>query len=307
MKHRKYILIIIFCCLAFFAKAQNIENLISQTEEYLSVYDILSPWVEYYSLKDFSFSEEELKDIDLENDSIEGYNIISIFQNRILDNIDKIAHHKDFPQKGSDLFLAAPDNKLFNFTLFENTGGSYKSFISIIYYKENNDLVYYEYSNGENTNNPVFAPDGYFSIDTIQTNSGVKYLLQGCVITCMTCCSQYITLIQFENDHPVCEFSYQLNTRGAGLSAVLTDWNPDWEWLEKNIIYYNDTTKIITIEYATDDLTHDCFCEQECNNDTYRGESGDEYPVIHRNCHCVFAFNGETFELIEQCWQKRKE
>ncbi|MCL2597969.1 MAG: hypothetical protein FWD66_10055 [Paludibacter sp.] len=145
----KYVFFIIFCSIASIAKAQSIDELIAQTNEYLVVYDdtlcFHSMWSncpEYYSLKDFNFTKEELEDINIENDSIENWAVISIFQNRILENIDKIAHHKDFPQKGSEFFLTSPDDKLFNFKLFENTGGTHKSYISVMYYKEDGKVIY---------------------------------------------------------------------------------------------------------------------------------------------------------------------
>ena len=183
---QKIIFFILFCniaCIACSAKIkveiESIDKLIAQTEKYLAVYDTLRPCCEYYyPIKDFT--EQELAKLkengDIKNDSIDSWYVIDVFQERILENIDKIAHHKDFPKKGSGFFLVSPDNKLFNFTLFENTGGSYRSRISVIYYKENNEIKYYE---NRNTNGNIFNTDGYYSIDTIQTNSGVKYLLQG--------------------------------------------------------------------------------------------------------------------------------
>ncbi|MDR2009974.1 MAG: hypothetical protein LBQ22_05785 [Bacteroidales bacterium] len=187
-KQMKTIFTITFFSIVFFAKAQRIEKIIEQTEEYLAVYGGLSPWVENYPIGDFKFTEWELENVEIENDSISGYYIISIYQDKILANIDKIANHKDFPQKGSEFFLVSPDNKLFNFTLFENTGGSYKSNISVIYYKENGIILYKEDYNEINRQHQsnFFNSDGYYSIDTIQTDSCVKYLLQGSVIGCNT-------------------------------------------------------------------------------------------------------------------------
>jgi hypothetical protein len=296
MNYLKHTYLIIFCSIAFVAKAQNLNKLIDRTNEYMSIYDTLSPWHGNYAIKDFDFTEEELTTADGEkltyNDSIDPYTVIDIYQSRILDNIDKIAHHKDFPKQGSELFLASPDNKLFNFALFENTGGSYKSYISFMYYIENDKIVYYGNNRDEsrNSENFEFNTDGYEQIDTIQTKNGVKYLLQGSVVGCNTCLREYITLVRFEGGKPVCDFSYQLNTRFG--SSQQFD--------------YDAETKTITIAYETDDHTSDCYCEQECDDkDTYRGNSSYYENGTPKDCRCVFVFNGETFELTEECWQKK--
>ena len=284
----KYILSIIFCILTFFAKAQSIDKLIAQTEEYLTVYNTLSSWAKPYTIKDFNFTKQELKDVSVKNDTIDNFDVIIIFQGRILENIDKIAHHKDFPKKGSDFFVSSPDKKLFNFVLDEKTGGSYRSRLSCIYYLENNKIIYKEcgYSDTLIVNGikvvernfdltSLFNRDGYYSIDTIQTNSGVKYLLQGDVIYCNTCLDRYITLVKFENGSPVSEFSYELSSR--------------FGYVEQ--FDYDAVTKTITIAFETDDLTG-----RESDYDTY-----DEY------CKSVFTFDGETFELTESYWKKTKK
>jgi len=278
----KNILFIIFCSIAFFAKAQSIEKLITQIEKDLFVYERLSPWDNGYSVKDFNFTEQELDEIKsdiskdlmeelmLDRDSIQSYYVIEIFQERILENIDKIAHHKDFPKKGSEFFLVSPDSKLFNFVLDGKTGGSYRSQISAVYYRENNKIIYEE--KGWESGSSFFNTDGYNSIDTIQTNSGVKYLLQGSVIGCNTCLRQYIKLLHFENGEPVSDFDIALPSRFGSVEQFA----------------YDVKTKTITIEYESDDQNGMYDYENGC---------GDYY-------YEVYLFNGETFESIETHWKK---
>ena len=260
---------IIFCSIAFFCKAQNIEKLITQTKEYLTVYDGLSPWVEYYPITDFKFTEQDLENVEIGNDSISGYDVIYIYQEKIIANIDKIAYHKDFPKEGSELFRVSPDKKLFNFVIYENTGGSYKSNISVIYYKENDVILYKE---GYSEDSQFFNTDGYYSIDTIQTDSCVKYLLQGSVIGCNTCFGQYIDLLHFENGEPISDFEYELGSRFGNVEQL----------------NYDAKTKTITIEYEEDDQNGVYDDEKEC---------GDYHFEVYR-------FNGKTFELIETHWKK---
>jgi hypothetical protein len=271
----KNILFIIFCSITFFAKAQSIEKLITQTAEYIAVYHTLSPCCgQGYAVKDFDFTKEELHYDDgrevAKNDTVDCSHVIQIFQARILDNIDKIAHHKDFPNKGSEFFLVSPDNKLFNFVLDAQSGGSYHSLISVVYYMENNKIIYEEkdWKDGRT----FFNTDGYDSIDTIQTNSGVKYLLQGGVIGCNTCLRQYIKLLHFENNEPVSDFDIELPSRFGSVKQF----------------DYDAKTKIITVEYESDDQNGGYNYENNC---------GDYY-------YEVYLFNGETFESIETHWKK---
>ena len=270
----KTIFTIIFCSIAFFCKAQRIDKLIAQAEEYLTIYNGLNPRVEYYPIIDFNFTEQDLENIEIENDSINGYDVISIYQKKILATIDKIAYHKDFPKKGSNLFLASPDKKLFNFTIFENTGGSYKSRISVIYYKENAAILYNEsYSEDSRQYQSVFFnTDGYHSMDTIQTDDRVKYLLQGRVSVCNTCVSQYIKLLHFKDGEPISDFEYELGSRLGSVEQF----------------NYDAKTKTITIEYEQDDQNAGYDYEKECGD--YRLE--------------VYRFNGKTFESIETHWKK---
>ena len=216
----------------------------------------------------------------MKNDSINCDYVLSIFENRIFANIDKIVRHKDFPKKGSKLFEISPDKKLFHFSLDMQGFGSYRSRFSVLYYMENNKIIYKAgygdtlIVNGikevEGNFNAPFHSDGYGRIDTIQTNNGVKYLLQGAVKTCNTCLTQYITLVKFENGKPVSEFDYDLEFQ-----------------FERDVQFeYDAKTKTITIAFERDDVS-------DSNYDEYSKE--------------VYTFNGETFELTEDCWKKTKK
>ncbi|MDD4067455.1 MAG: hypothetical protein PHG98_02945 [Bacteroidales bacterium] len=274
----KKLLFILFCSISFFTNAQSIDELITQTEKNLSIYEQISPWKDDYLVSYFDLSKEELideegKEIE-ENGIIDQFLVQHIYQKRILKNIDEIVNHKDFPGKGSDLFSASPDNKLFNFVMDENTGGTYRSRLSVIYYKENGTIVFREErgKEEEEDSSNYFNPDGYSIIDTIQTQGQVKYFLQGNVFGCTTCSDDYIKLIHFENSIPVIDFEYTLYTRMGSVKQF----------------DYNSKDKTITIEYNEDDLNGEYNYDKDC---------GDYHFEIYK-------FNGKTFKSIEKRVEK---
>jgi hypothetical protein len=58
------------------------------------------------------------------------------------------------------------------------------------------------------------------------------------------------------------------------------------------------------VNYHIDDLTEVCVCEE--GNETrfdYDPYEENGYSIL---CECKFVFNGNTFELIKQGWEKIK-
>ncbi|MFA5540306.1 MAG: hypothetical protein WC984_01395 [Bacteroidales bacterium] len=269
------ILLILFSCFGLLTNAQNIDKLISQTEKLLSQHENISYLSEGISTKDFDFTEEELKDeegnTNFEDGIIDPYFAREIIQKRILTNINKIAYHKDFPKKGRGLFISSPDNKVFNFVMDENTGGTYRSRISVMYYKVDGKILFQESGIEQNTQN-IFNIDGYAYIDSIQSDTCVKYIFQGSVIGCGTCLGEYIKLMHFSSGVPIIDFEYSLSTRIGSVKQF----------------DYNSKDKTITIEYEEDDLNGEYNYENECGDYHFK----------------KYKFNGATFEPIEKRWVK---
>ncbi|MDR0872145.1 MAG: hypothetical protein LBN27_01590 [Prevotellaceae bacterium] len=275
-------------------KTGNFEKLIEETNRYLNVYDGLTPFGEYYSVKELGLTKKEIKEIVSYNndciptkkDSIEAHDAIMFFQDLIIKNIGKIIEHKEFYKlNDNDLpalgIIKSKDNKLYNFKLYENSGGSYHSCFSIMFYRDNSTLINAEYST-EGDSESFFKRDGYVGIDTINTSDGTKYVLTGWVQGCNACFETSIELVQFKDGEWINDFSYSVESRSYN-----------------EVLLYDPKTKTISVEYETDDLTQSCTCEQkqEPEYDSYFDWNN------RKSCECTFVFNGETFELAKQCWE----
>jgi phenylpropionate dioxygenase-like ring-hydroxylating dioxygenase large terminal subunit len=123
----------------------------------------------------------------------------------------------------------------------------------------------------------IFEPDGYGLIDTIQTNSGVKYLMEGNVRGCSYCFTNHVSLIQFKKDTVNLDFYYRFDSR-------------DWD----DYIEVDSTKRVMKAYYHLNDLQESCSCNNE--------DEGTIEFEIEKNisCSCRFKFNGETFELVEK-------
>ena len=258
---------------------------VNKVNNYLSHYSSISAYGDdfiHLDTKKLGFTKKEIEEIKQEDyeftknkDSIDNFSLISIYQDKIFKGIENILSHKNLVNsKLNSLFneeltvVSSPDNQLFNFSLDEKTGGTYRSRISLMYYSKTNSILQSDF----------FASDGYGIIDTIHSNSGVKYLLQGFVRGCSWCYSSHISLIQYRDNEWKQDFYYSFETR---------DFNDDIE--------LDSTKQKLTGTYHLSDLSENCICNE------YSESNDFEYTIEkHILCTCIFIFNGETYELMEK-------
>ncbi|WP_397362927.1 hypothetical protein [Olleya sp. R77988] len=285
---------LLFICLVStlsFAQSKLAKTAINKLNEQLKVYETLSPHGDLYHYKDLKLSKIELLVFEgtdeVVNDSIESYAAISIIQDKIsklLNTVFIIKSVEEFNLKNqlySNInYIKSEDNKLHNLTLHAKSGGSYQSSLSYIYYKKNEEYikVFETYDEDENS---VFNADGYYSIDTISSREGTKYLLIGSVRTCGMCFYDYVSLVYFKDGYFNQEFNFSVESRSYDSK-----------------IFYNPSEFALSVFYETDDLNyHECSCK-ETNNE----EDVDyEEDIKEKQCSCLFIFNGLTFELTNQC------
>ena len=300
--------------LAIGQSKNSFTKLITETQTYLGNYELLNPFGdEFVALNGFGMSKDEIDEVVLDaeyrenftqtKDSISTSYMIFYFQERIIENLELIISHSEFTKNDISQLLdsdelsiiKSDDNKLYNFSMDEKTGGSYRSRISIMYFTGidpsiftiNEDEVHHK----ENDPYAVFEGDGFNRIHTIETSEGTKYVLEGSVRGCSYCFESNIMLVNFVDGVFEQDFYYSVNSRS-------------WE----TGITYNHENKSITVEYETDDLTTDCNCKDAMDSDSGDGlyyDSGMEFKPVE--CQCRFDFDGLNFELTKESWEVVKE
>ena len=294
------VLALLFLFFFTFCNAQNksIKFAIKNLNKQLEVYQTLNPFgAEYYAIKDLKLTKAELKEAYGETmettDSIENIEAMGFIQDRIHNQLDLVLKHKkaktiDFTKVFNDnlAVIKSPDNKLYNFSIDEKTGGSYRSRISWMYYLLNGQFVNVDYSIEDET--PPFNSDGYTEIKSFRTFNTTRYLLMGSVRGCGACFEEYVTLVHFEDDHFILDFEYSITSR-----------------LAEQRIFFDEDSRALSVFYETDDLTQDCYCENEDNSTNLNvlSDVDDQQTLI---CSCLFEFDGKTFRLSKRCSEFKK-
>lgn len=296
-----YLLASVLCSAMLCSAQQNpeVDSLIAETKVYLEIYSSLSPFGEVEAYTDIGLPERDIATLRLDseeyeyigNDSIESFEIISYIQSCIELHIRKIVRRADLNQCDLvEIFkdyqigvVRSSDGKLYNFSLDEKTGGSYRSRLSWMHYTElETDTLDLTLNDGESSpESPyyTFETNGYHRIDTLHSGDQIKYVLTGSVLGCTACFLTYVEMVKFENGQFINEFYYSVESRS-------------WE----TEVVFDLENKTIKADYLTDDLTTDCGCEvrSDFENGNY-DYSQDEEPEYDLECHCEFVFDGENF------------
>ncbi len=299
----KIVLILMICFLVNTGNGQSQESfnrLIKETNGFLNSHNVLNDYSGSYnnfiSFKGSGLSKKRIESaiansdyedgISKGKDSISEAYLISELNELIRSNVYKIISHTKFKAQKIDSLLnggidivKSEDNKLYNFSFYEKTGGTYKSKISIMYFSDadkNNNLNLYK----------IFEGDGFNKIHAISTKEGTKYVLESFVRGCSWCFQSQIMLVEFKDGIFHENFMYTLDSRDPNEG-----------------IDYDSKTKTITVDYITDDLTTDCYC----NNSQKTEENSNEREEVKKKCHCTFQFDGLNFFLKKKGSEKVKE
>lgn len=267
------------------AQSAGFKKLISEIETLGLQFESVNPFEERVRLKDFGLTYSQMKGIDPKEfskgkDSVYTETMRGYLQEKLLQKIDMVVNQKDFrkyvkPEWGNISIKHSTDKKLYNITFFENTGGSHKSNVSMLYYfPEGKKPIRFETEDH----------DGYNYIYQIKSTTGTKYLMKGTVMACNTCYATYVRLIHFENGSMISDFDYSLLTRQASYDY------------EADLIMYMEAEKAILVEHYTDDLAPYCKCYED---ETPESTAEEPEPPSHR-CFCRFNFDGNTFVLANR-------
>ncbi len=231
-------LIFAFSILTKFGFGQSpkpLDNLVSETNEYLEKYSKLTPPFgadEFVTLKESGLPKDEIKYIKAHygeydgysKDSISEFNLKDEFQELIVKNITHIISHNKFKDSKIDELInhnfdlsivVSDDRKLYNFSLDEKTGGTYRSRISITHYIEDSTSPSLKSKDEPEIINQhgVFESDGFNAIYSIETEEGTKYALTGYVRGCSYCFESNIMLVSIRSGIFEQDFSYSVNSR----------------------------------------------------------------------------------------------
>ena len=308
----RFITYVILCSsLLGFSQDTSFKFAIDQLNKELKIYATQSPHgAETYAVKDLGLSEVEMQ-IYFEKeeqitraDSIDMYDAISITQSKInailfmlMGNRETAKHDLSTLINGELAIVKSEDHKLYNFSLDQKTGGSYRSRISWVYYLE--DHAYTDISSSfdadDNMNSDsIFFPDGYYDIKTFHSHNKTWYLLFGDVRGCGACFEEYVTLTHFENNTLQLDFEYSVVSRVA-----------------EQRIFYEAFSKSLSVFYDTDDLTTDCHCGDTDLSNRYAGDddndADDTQEPASYSCSCLFEFSDGTFKLLKQCAERIKD
>jgi len=272
----------------------NLDSLINRCNYYYAIYNSISPNSEYLPINKFNLNKEDEKSfyssIEFDDsfnegkDSVVDYELQTFFTRRICETLDRIYSHKDcFTQQAHtkiDIdYIASDDKKLAIFSWDENTGGTYRSKVSYMYYIQDDSTVIHSrvLNDIDSPTSPFseLSSDGYHHINTIKTELGTQYLLFSSVRTCTMCFDYNIDLIEFEQDKFVVKFGFNLSSRSYDVNVL-----------------YDSKNKEILIKYFTDDLTPQCTCSKEVEPNF-----GEDIPS--KECSCKFVYKANTFVLEE--------
>jgi hypothetical protein len=268
------LLLLLLSAKLFSQSKHSFHKLIKQTNHFLAAYAQLSTGNDLIPKSSLGLSKGEIvrmkKSFDTETndknlkDSVSSTLAIEYVQRTIIGLMMHVFSHPEFPKndiqkliRGKDCsIIKSDDNKLFNFTLDEKTGGTYRSSLPLMHFTDIENL----YSAGFEAFQSFFDTDGYDSIYTLQTGEGIKYLLKSSVRGCSNCLRNSVELIKFSDNAFTREFEFANESR---------DWNDG--------IYYDPPSKTIHVNYHLDDLSPVCSCETDSREeDNSKTEEGEE-------------------------------
>ena len=271
--------VLVLGCNFGYSQSKPFKQLAAELNQLTESYSRLLPFQgDKRALKDFSltvndFPETEDENFSAQKDSIDFFALQEYYQGKIWKKLIALTSHNDFGTASNEKLVnifatKSADNKVYNFIYDENTGGSYQSRVSYVYYAS---------QKGEQKQS-LYNPDGYDTIIPIKSKTATRYLMLGEKIGCNSCMGHYAKLVHYEKGQPVVDFEYSLGTR-MGFD---------------NAIEYNAASSTLSVHYTTDDLTQYCYC-----NEGDKKEYTDEITPQHQ-CSCTFTFNGDTFVLAGQ-------
>jgi|GEM_PF-5572185 len=187
---------------------------------------------------------------------------------------DSVLHHPFLD------IIHSPDRKFWVFSWYENTGGTFQSYLSVIYYRTgNNKVKVQEVTWGDNADNFPGWGGTFSEIHTLPHPSRQLYLCIGFVKGCSTCCANIAAVIELTKDginfgYPAFGMGDEIDHANEGPSSfVLRSRCGSVENFE-----YDPKTTTIYYSYTPDDETP--ISPEEANRVTGTIKWNDKYFEI---------------------------
>nr|WP_321246074.1 hypothetical protein [uncultured Psychroserpens sp.] len=282
------------------AQNKSVKKVLTELNGYLEVYEKLTPHGDnYYSLAFLKLKKQDLiNEFDeplTQVDSLSNFDALAVIQSKIDNSLRQVLLHKKAKTINFRTALRhnlgvvkSEDNKLYNFSLFEKTGGSYHSFLSWMFYLDGNDFIEFPVNDNWSLNQDdkptVFEANGYDMIKSFIANNKMRYLLFGSTKACGACFVEFVTFVHFENGEFILDFEYAVDSRSS-----------------ESKLFFDATNLSLSVFYDTDDLTTECYCSNELDDEnTYEDEDDDIDEIKNYTCSCLFIYDGGTFKLSKQ-------
>lgn len=151
------------------------------------------------------------------------------------------------------------DKNLYLISWYENTGGSFRSYLTLIAYRNANHQFQVIPAINNDESPSVFCGDGalFFMIEMMPSNAQTIYACFGSVIGCNTCCASILSVIAAKND--TLDFNYPAfishNQENENSNSLASCTSINSRCGDITIFEYSRKKKRIRYEYLTDDLT----------------------------------------------------
>ncbi len=163
-------------------------------------------------------------------------------------NLDSLLRHEMLQICFSD------DKRLWIFSWYENTGGTFRSYVSVIHYRtaSNQPRVFSSYQPESQEDLISSYGASFHQVSKLRTKNSNLYVCLGLVIGCSTCCSELASVIELKND--TINLSYPA-FRGDLEGQTSPTFDLESRCGDIETFSFNPKKQTLTYSYIPDDLT----------------------------------------------------
>jgi hypothetical protein len=273
-------------------QAQNIDTLLSQLNQQLDAYQNINPFESQLTLDDTELSpiqKIEFRQRTNDDDSISPLDLQDYYYAGIDSLFRAIMLHPevnslDLNNRINCSVLESKDACFLQFSFDENTGGTYQSRAVFYFSRAHKEDSYraIEASNYFRGEERGLMSDGYSEVNFLGTQADTSYyFFTHHVRGCNSCFGNSFGLLAMDSGRVFETYSFSVDSRS---------------WEIPFTIDFNENDSLITVLYAVDDLSGDCYCGEYEDQKTFKE---DYLEGESKYCRFVFRYHNFKFFLIE--------